>query len=87
MVLGKIIPFPPLVSSLPNDSPRLLEQPAVCHVEEEGSSRMGDDGCPNESPEGDDATGYSEEEEEALSQEAESTSVGTAVEKIGSKKW
>jgi hypothetical protein len=85
MVLGKIVPLPSFVSSLPDDSPRFLEQLKVCHVEEEGSSRMGDDGCPNESP-GDDATGYSKEEE-ALSEEAESTSVGSVVEKIGSKKW
>jgi hypothetical protein len=87
MVLGKIVPFPPLVSSLPYDSPRFFEQPKVSHVEEEGSSRMRDDSCPNESPGGDDATGHSEEEEVAFSEEAESTSVGTAVEKIGSKKW
>jgi hypothetical protein len=86
MVLGKIVPFPPLVSSLPDDVPRFLEQLKVCHVEQEGSSRVRDDGCPNESP-GDDATGYSKEEEEALSGEAESTSVGNAVEKIGSERW
>jgi hypothetical protein len=87
MVLGKIVPFPPRVPSLPDDPPRSFEQLKVCHVEEEGSSRMRDDGCPNESPGGDDATGYSEEKEVALSEEAESISVGTAVEKIGSKKW
>jgi hypothetical protein len=31
------------------------------------ASRMGDEGCPNETPSVDDATGYSKEEEEATS--------------------
>jgi len=31
---------------------------------DEDSLRMGDEGCPNESPSVDDATGYSKEEEE-----------------------
>ena len=35
--------------------------------DDEGSLRMGDEGCPNESPSVDDATGYSKEEEEANS--------------------
>ncbi|PYY11583.1 MAG: hypothetical protein DMG69_03600 [Acidobacteria bacterium] len=38
--------------------------------EEEASSRMDDEGCPNESPSVDDATGYSQEEEDALEKEA-----------------
>lgn len=35
--------------------------------DDEDSLRMGDEGCPNEAPGGDDATGYSKEEEEANS--------------------
>ena len=32
-------------------------------------SQMGDEGCPNEDPDLDDATGYSESEEEAFAEE------------------
>jgi hypothetical protein len=39
------------------------DQPKVLSPKDEGSSRMGDEGCPNESPSVDDATGYSKEEE------------------------
>ena len=41
------------------------DQPTVPVPTDEGSSRMGDEGCPNESQSVDDATGYSREEEEA----------------------
>jgi hypothetical protein len=87
MVLGKIVPFPALVSPLPNDAPLCSEPTKVRHVEGESSSRMGDDGCPNESSSGDDATGYSEEEQEALSEEADTAIIGGVAEETGSKKW
>ncbi len=49
------------------DVPRFSDQLAVHHSDDEGSSRMGGEGCPNENPSGDDATGYSKQEEEATS--------------------
>jgi hypothetical protein len=49
------------------DVPRLSDQPKVYRLDDEGCSRMGDEGCPNENPSVDDATGYSKEEEEATS--------------------
>jgi hypothetical protein len=85
MVLGKIVPFSPLLSSLPDKASRCSE-PKALSADDDGSSRMGDDGCPNEQP-GDDTTGYSEEEQDVLSEEANSASVGTAVGEIGSNKW
>jgi hypothetical protein len=39
------------------------DQPKVLSRKDEGSARMSDEGCPNESPSVDDATGYSKEEE------------------------
>jgi hypothetical protein len=66
MVADKSVPVPPpplvLVSG---DVPRFSNQPRVHHPNDESSSRMNDEGCPNESPSVDDATGYSQEEEEA----------------------
>ena len=50
------------------DVPRSPNWPRV--YEEEAQSRMDNEGCPNESPTADDATGYSQEEEEALEEEA-----------------
>jgi hypothetical protein len=44
---------------------RFPDQPKVLGPNDEGSLRMGDEGCPNESQRVDDATGYSKEEEEA----------------------
>ena len=49
------------------DVPRFSDQPKVHRPDDEGCSRMGDEGCPNEDPSVDDATGYSKEEEEATS--------------------
>jgi hypothetical protein len=49
------------------DVPRFSDQLNVHHQDDEGSSRVGDEGYPNENPSGDDATGYSKEEEEATS--------------------
>jgi len=85
MVLGKIVPFPSLLSSLPDKAPRCFEPKALL-ADDDSSSQMGDDGCPNEQP-GDDTTGYSEEEDDALSEEAESASVGSTAGEIGSNKW
>jgi hypothetical protein len=66
MVADKSVPVPPpplvLVSG---DVPRFSDQPRVHHPNDESSARMNDEGCPNESPSVDDATGYSQEEEEA----------------------
>ncbi len=74
MVSDKRVPFPPsslfLVS---RDVLRFPDQPKVRRPNNEGSSRMGDEGCPNESPSVDDATGYSKEEEEATSVSCESS--------------
>ena len=66
MVADKSVPLPPpplvLVSG---DVPRFSDQPKVHRPNDESSSRMNDEGCPNESPSVEDATGYSKEEEEA----------------------
>jgi hypothetical protein len=45
-------------------------RPKVDGSEEEASSRMHDEGCPNENRTVDDATGYSKEEDEASEQAA-----------------
>jgi len=61
----KRVTFPP--SSLllfSGDVPRFSDQPKVRRPDDEGPSRMGDEGCPNEDPSVDDATRYSKEEEE-----------------------
>jgi hypothetical protein len=64
MVFARKVPSssPPLVV-ISGDMPRSPAQPKV-HRSDEESSRMGDEGCPNESPSVEDATGYSREEEE-----------------------
>ena len=66
MVADKSVPLPPpplvLVS---RDVPRVSDQLKGHRPNDEGSSRMNDEGCPNESLRVDDATGYSQEEEEA----------------------
>jgi hypothetical protein len=52
---------------------RPLDQVSVNHQGDDGSSsRMGDEGCPNESPSVEDATGHSIEKEEieAMTEEA-----------------
>ena len=47
-------PSPFLVSG---DVPRFPDQPKVRHSNDEGSLRMGDEGCPNEGSSVDDADG------------------------------
>lgn len=65
MVPGKL-PFPRSSRALAaDDVARLPDEPKVLGPNDEGSLRMGDEGCPNESSNGDDATGYSKEEEDA----------------------
>lgn len=59
----------------PGDIPQASRRPSAC---EEASTRMHDEGCPNESPSVDDATGYSQEEENALEEEALSEEAETA---------
>jgi hypothetical protein len=49
------------------DVARFSDEPNFPSANDEGSLRMSDEGCPNESPSVDDATGYSKEEEEANS--------------------
>ena len=63
--------FPPSLSLFSGDVPQFSDQPRVHCPDYEGSSRMGDEGCPNENPSVDDATGYSKEEEEATSVSSE----------------
>jgi hypothetical protein len=46
------------------DLARFPDQPKIPGQNDDASLRMGDEGCPNESPSVDDATGYSKEEEE-----------------------
>jgi hypothetical protein len=53
---------------------RRLDQPLVNYQIDDGSSsQMGDEGCPNESPSVQDATGYSIEEEEGESMAEEAS--------------
>lgn len=59
----KVPSLSPLVV-ISGDSTRFPLQPEVLGQNDGGSSRMGDEGCPNEGPSVDDATGYSREEEE-----------------------
>ena len=64
MISDRRLPF----SSLPpvldwGDVARFPGQPEILGRNDEGSLRMGDEGCPNESPGVDDATGYSKEQE------------------------
>jgi hypothetical protein len=71
MVPDKVMcsPPPPLLH-FSFDVPRFSDQ--LKGREEEASSRMYDDGCPNENPTVDDATGYSKDEDETLEEEAQS---------------
>jgi hypothetical protein len=59
-----LLPPPPLVLAFA-DVPRFSDQPKIQRPNEDSSSGMKDDGCPNENPSVEDATGYSNEEEEA----------------------
>jgi hypothetical protein len=62
MVFARKVSPPPLVV-IAHDITRFPVQPEVHSSSDEASSRMGDEGCPNESPSVEDATGYSREEE------------------------
>jgi len=65
MVCDKRVPVPPSSLFLVcRDVPPSPDQPKVHRPNNEGSSRMVDEGCPNESPSVHDATGYSKKEEE-----------------------
>jgi hypothetical protein len=64
MISDRRLPFSSLAPSLTSGHvARFPDQPNVLSPNDEGSSRMGDEGCPNESQSVDDATGYSKEEE------------------------
>jgi hypothetical protein len=66
MASDKRVTFPPTPLFLfSGDVPQFSDQSKVHLPNNEDSSRMGDEGGPNESPSVDDATGYSKEEEEA----------------------
>ena len=54
--------------SVTSDVPRLAGQPKVSRSNDD-SSQMDNEGCPNEGAVSDDATGYSEQEEEAFEKE------------------
>jgi len=58
-----LLPQPLVLVS--GDVPRFSDQPKVHRLNDDSSSRMNDDGCPNENPSVEDATGYSNEEEGA----------------------
>jgi hypothetical protein len=65
-------PLRPVFRVLGDGAPFLNRPKVYRSNDDEGSSRMDDEGCPNESPSVDDATGYSKAEEE----EANSTNCG-----------
>jgi hypothetical protein len=68
MVSAERVPFTPsFLWHVSRDVPRFPDLPKVQSSQDGGSSQMGDEGCPNESPSVDDATGYSKEEEEDTS--------------------
>ena len=59
---------------IPTHVAQFPDQLRVFVPNDEGSLRMGDEGCPNETQSVDDATGYSREEEEADSGACEEAS-------------
>ena len=64
MISRKNIPLASLPTVLVSaDILRFPEPPKILGPNDEGSLRMSDEGCPNENPRMDDATGYSKEEE------------------------
>jgi hypothetical protein len=66
MISDRRLRFSSLIPVLaPGHVARFRDQHKVLSPNDEGSLRMGDEGCPNESQSVDDATGYSKEEEEA----------------------
>ena len=62
-MVHKSVP-PPLVL-VSGDVPRVSDQPTGRRLNDDSSSRMNDEGCPNENLTVDVPTGYSKEEEEA----------------------
>ncbi len=66
MISDRRFPFSPLAPVLASGHvARFPDQPKVLSPNDEGSLRMGNEGCPNESQSVNDATGYAKEEEEA----------------------
>ena len=75
MISDRRLPFSSLAPGLTSGHvARFPDQPKVLSPNDEGSLRMGDEGCPNESQSVDDATGYSREEEEVDSMGCEEAS-------------
>ena len=65
MISERRLPFSGLAPSLTSGHvAQFPDQPKVLSPNDEGSLRMDDEGCPNESQSVDDATRYSKEEEE-----------------------
>lgn len=58
----------PSQASVVGDVPRFADQSMVIRSNDD-SSQMDNEGCPNEGEGSDDATGYSEQEEEAFEKE------------------
>jgi hypothetical protein len=75
MASNSSVPSTPVAAILFREVARYPNQPTVNHPgDNANSSRMGDEGCPNESASLDDATGYSREEEEVESTTGEEAS-------------
>ena len=63
MISDRRLPFSSLAPVLASGHvARFPDQPKVLSPNDDGSLRMGDEGCPNESPSVGDATAYSKEE-------------------------
>jgi hypothetical protein len=74
MIPNRKLPFSSLPPVLASGHVALFPDQPILVPNDEGSLRMGDEGCPNESQSVDDATGYSREEEEADSMGCEEAS-------------
>jgi hypothetical protein len=59
---GKVLSSSPPLIVISGEVTRFPVHPEVQSPSNEASSRMGDEGCPNESQSVEDATGYSKEE-------------------------
>jgi hypothetical protein len=74
MVFARKVPSPSLPAPLLSEVARFPVQPKVQSATDEASSRMGDEGCPNESQSIKDATESSREEEEVSAMSCEEVS-------------
>ena len=74
MGFARKVPSSSLPASVSGEVGRFTVQPKVQSVTDEASSRMGDEGCPNESQSVKDATESSGEEEEVSAMSCEEAS-------------